>query len=143
MHQREAARAAWAEAGLLKTTDLKLRRFMREFETQTGDCWPQLAARVRSDYPEYLERLAAPLWKSGDTLLRVNLIRHADLARKDESELIQRWAATLDAERNRYELAAVVDQGGTELLDKVLKRKKLPDSLRLAAQQRRLQIEPP
>lgn len=143
MHQRDAARAAWAAAGLTKTRDAKLQRFMRDFDALPNDCWPQVLALVRKDYPEYLEQLAAPLWKSGDTLLRVNLVRHADLSRKDEAALVGRWAAGLDAQRHRYELAAVVEHGSAEHLDKVLKRKKLPDGLRLLAHQRRAELAPP
>lgn len=141
MHQRDTARAAWSAAGLTKSREAKLQRFMQAFDALPNDCWPQVVALIRKDYPEYIEQLAAPLWKSGDVLLRVNLIRHADLSRKDEAVLIDRWAAGLDAEHHRYELAAVVERGGAEQLDKVLKRRKLPDSLRLAAHQRRIEIE--
>ncbi|XHS77630.1 hypothetical protein ACFJGW_18180 [Burkholderiaceae bacterium UC74_6] len=143
MHQRDAARAAWAAAGLTKTHDAKLHRFMHAFDALPGDCWPEVVALIRKDFPEYIEQLAAPLWKSGDLLLRVNLIRHADLARKDEAALVGRWAAALDADRHLYELTAVVEQGNAELLDKLLKRKKLPDRMRLAAHERRLQIDEP
>lgn len=141
MHQRATARAAWAAAGLTESRDANLRRFMKAFDALPNDCWAQVVALIRKEYPQYIEQLATPLWKSGDTLLRVNLIRHADLARKDEAALIGRWAAGLDADHHRYELAAVVERGSAEQLDKVLKRRKLPDSLRLAAHQRRLEIE--
>jgi hypothetical protein len=143
MHQRDAARAAWSTAGLTNTRDAKLQRFMQAFDALPNDCWPQVVALIRKDYPEYIEKLAAPLWKSGDVLLRVNLIRHADLSRKDEAALIDRLAAGLDVERQRLELSALVEHGSAELLDKVLKRKKLPDSLRLAAHQRRIEIAEP
>jgi len=140
MHQREAARSAWVAAGLYKSGDAKLRRFLHEFDATPQDCWPQVVELVRKTYPEFIVQLVTPLWKSGDTLLRVNLIRHADLSRKNEAELVGRWAAALDAERDRYELAAVVEHGSAQRLDKVLKRKKLSDSLRLAAYLRRIEI---
>jgi hypothetical protein len=143
MHQRDAARAAWSAAGLTKTRDAKLRRFLNAFEKAPGDCWPQLYALVRKEYPEYFEQLARPLWASGDKLLRVNLIRHADLARKEEADLIGRLTADLDVDRDRHELVSVVEHGGVELLDKVLRRKKLPDSIRLRADQRRIEIAEP
>ncbi len=143
MHQRDAARAVWYAAGLAKTRDAKLRCFLQAFDSLPNDCWPQVVALIRNEYPEYIEQLAAPLWKSGDVLMRVNLIRYADLSRKNEAKLIARWTAGLDVEHHRYELAAVVQHGKAELLDMVLKRKKLPDRLRLAAHQRRLDIPAP
>lgn len=143
MHQREAARAAWLAAGLHKTADARLRRFLEIFEKQTDDCWPQLLALVRQDFPDYVEPLATALWNSGDALLRVNLIRNADLTRKEEAALVKRWSAALDPGRERRELVAVVERDHIELLDKVLARKQLPDSLRLAAHERRLRIEEP
>lgn len=143
MHQRDAARAAWSAAGLTKTRDEKLRRFLHAFDALPNDCWPQVVALVRKEFPEHLQQLALPLWNSGDKLLRVNLIRHADLSRKDEADLVGRWATSLDAERDGYELSSVIELGGAELLDKILKRKKLPEGIRVRAHQRRIEIEQP
>jgi hypothetical protein len=143
MHQREAARAAWAAAGLTTSRDEGLRRFMATFDALPNDCWPQVIALVREEYPQYLERLATPLWNSGDPLLRVNLLRYADPSRQDEAEWVDRITARLDPERDGYELSAAVEHASAKLQDRILRRKKPPDAIRLRAHQRRTEIGDP
>lgn len=136
MHQRDAVRAAWAAAGLDQLPDPGLQQFLKTFDAAGEDCWPQLAERARKLCPGQVERLAAAIWRSGDPLLRVNLIRQVDLSSKAEAALMERWARTLDVDRHRCELAAVVERGPAAVLDRVLHRRKLPAGLRAAAGER-------
>src|SRR5712692_8565502 len=73
MHQRAAAKAAWQAAGLYE--DARLRAFFDAFEQCQEDCWAALSARVRDQNARHKRRLAAPLWASGDKLLRLNLMK--------------------------------------------------------------------
>jgi hypothetical protein len=141
MHQRETARAAWSAAGLTHADDAGLRRFFKDFDAMPERCWPELMPLVRNKYDAYLERLAMPLWESGDVLLRLNLIRHLDPAHKAELTLMQRLTDGLDNHQHRRELLGVVERGSEALLRRVLKRKGLPDSLRLLAQQTQAERE--
>lgn len=137
MHQRDAVRAAWAEAGLYESKDPKLREFLKRFDEAPADCWPQVAETVRALFPEHIEKLVLPLWKTGDKLLRVNILKFADLESKGERALIAKLVPGLDPVEDRHELAAAIHQGSREVLETVLKRKNLPEHFRLLAQHRR------
>lgn len=140
MHQRAAARAAWKAAGLYDLPDARLRHFLQAFDDMPQDCWPRVFALARNTCPESLDELAMPLWKAGDTLLRVNLIRHADLLRDDEHALVARLASALHGERHPHELMAVADRGTAPMLDQMLRRRKLPANVRAVARRRRIEI---
>ena len=136
MHQRAAAKAAWTAAGLYRSHDPKLRDFLKRVETEPGDCWPALADRLRAHAPELLAQLVEPLWKSGDKLLRINVIRFLDPARKDEHDLLDKLARKLDARDDAAELAAIARSSTTAALEHLAKRKDVAEPIRGLARQR-------
>src|SRR5213594_4063258 len=101
MYQKDAAKAAWTAAGLYRSKDAKLRKFLKYFDDSPMDCWPEVVKKARSDYSEYMEQLVQPLWQTGDKLLRVNLIRYADLSHKNEFELLAKLSHKLKADEDR------------------------------------------
>ena len=78
MYQKDLIRRASEEAGLYRRRDPKLHRFLKRLD-QPGECWPELIEAVTTEYRDYLEALARPLWETGDALVRLNLIRAADV----------------------------------------------------------------
>jgi hypothetical protein len=130
MHQRDAAIKAWEDSGLFRTGDRRLTELLERVRHSGFDCWPELAALVRSEYASYKERLARPLWDSGDTLLRVNLIRAAEPAtHKDEERILTRFARELDPEAHPHEVLALALVAGPKLREQLAKRKDMPPRL--------------
>src|SRR5436309_218169 len=140
MYQKDAAKAAWTAAGLYRSKDAKLRKFLKYFDDSPMDCWPEVVKKARSDYSEYMEQLVQPLWQIGDKLLRVNLIRYADLSHKNEFELLAKLSHKLKADEDRPELSAIVHAGTKPLLKQVLGRKDLPAGIRALAERRSVKV---
>lgn len=116
MHQQELARRAWEKAGLYKSKNAKLRAFLAHFDATPAACWPDVVNEVRTKYPELKAQLIAPLWNSGDRLLRINLLRGADPSQPDELALLQKLAANLRPERDPVELRVAATIESPEVL---------------------------
>jgi hypothetical protein len=121
MHQKELARRAWENAGLYKSKNEKLRAFLKHFDATPAACWTDVVKEVREHYPELKAQLIAPLWNSGDRLLRINLLRGADPAQPDEVALLQKVAATLRPERDPVELRVAATIASPEVLGRLAK----------------------
>jgi hypothetical protein len=133
MHQRDAAIKAWEDAGLFRTGDRRLRELLERIRTSSVECWPELVELVREEYASYKERIVRPLWESGDTLLRVNLIRAADpKAYQDEAGLLARFAKEIDPQEHEHEVLALARAGGEKLRTQLAKRKDMPPRLAAA-----------
>ncbi len=109
MHQRAAAKAAWQAAGLYE--DARLRAFFDAFEQCQEDCWAALSARVRDQNARHKRRLAAPLWASGDKLLRLNLIRTLNPVLPDELTLMKTYLRGCDPATDVPEITAFIESG--------------------------------
>ena len=133
MHQRDAAIKAWEDAGLFRTGDRRLRDLLERVRDPSVDCWPELADLVRTEYAAYKERLARPLWESGDTLLRVNLIRVSEPEKHtDEAGLLRRFAQEVDPQVHPDEVIALSRVGDDKLRARLAKRKDMPPRLAAA-----------
>src|SRR5690349_14868503 len=126
MYQKELVRQAWEAAGLYRSRDQKLQEFLSYFDAASGDCWPEIVAQVRERYPEYLERLVAPLWNAGDPLVRLNLIRFADTDRPEEHSVLAKLVRRVEPAAAVLELHAVMEKGDQQLLDLVARKRNLP-----------------
>lgn len=136
MYQKAAAKAAWTAAGLYKSKDAKLRDFLKHVETEEQDCWSKLAKRLRANAPEIFGQIVAPLWDSGDKLLRVNIVRHLDPSRKDEHDLLTKLSRRLDPRSDAPELAAIAQSGITAAIEHLVKRNDVPEPIRNVARHR-------
>lgn len=128
MYQKDLVKQAWGDAGLYRTRDPELRAFLDRLDS-CGDCWPELVEEVRRHYRPYLEVLARPLWRTGDRLVRLNLVRSADLEDQQERALVEefvREAGTGDV----HELQAIARNGDLPLVDLIARKRKLPPTLR-------------
>ncbi len=142
MHQRSAARAAWEAAGIYEKPDPRLRRFFAAFATSAGECWPTLVALARADYANYKVTLASPLWNSGDKLLRLNLIRAADLNQPDELKLLVQFTGTCKPATDGPEIRALIETGNPTILAAVAKIAALTSNVRLTVNHELARIPP-
>jgi len=116
MHQKDLALRAWRAAGLDRSDDPRVVAFLQRVQTAPGACWAELVEECRNRLRDQVRILFAPLWQSGDKLLRVNLIRAADPARNDEVELLLGAVRACDAMRDEPELRAAVEKRHEGLL---------------------------
>ena len=142
MHQRDLVRKAWSDAGLYNTKDAKLQQLLKHVEETPLDCWPELIELVRTQYPEYLEKLVAPIWNTGDKLLRLNLIRNTDFSQLVEKKLAQKLIRQLKPANDALELHAIIRGAPVDVLDQVDKKKGIPDQLKVLIDQRRVTLKP-
>lgn len=127
MYQKDLVRGAWKAAGLYDEDDPRLLRFLGLLE-HPGYCWPELIAACRQEYAAYKARVVQPILDSGDTLVRLAVIRTA--AEPDELKLLERFVAASDPARDTAELKAIALKGVTRL-DRALARKAdLPQAVR-------------
>lgn len=127
MYQKDLVRAAWKAAGLYDEDDPRLQQFLGLLE-DPAHCWPELIAACRRDYAAYKARLVQPILDSGDTLVRLVVIRAA--AQTDEIKLLERYVAKSDPARDTAELKAIALKG-VRRLDRALTRKAdLPQAVR-------------
>jgi hypothetical protein len=98
---------AWKKARL---SDLG-RTLLRRLDGDDEACWETYATLVRNWDPKLGRELALPLWKTGDKVLRTNLIRTLDWERPNERKLIQELIGECDGQRDEPELLAAVEKG--------------------------------
>jgi hypothetical protein len=128
MYQKDLIRRAWEEAGLYRSRDAKLQRFLARLD-DPGECWSELVEAATTEYSAYLPTLARPLWETGDSLVRLNLIRAADLEDPPQRAIVEDWirrAGSGDAQ----ELHAIARIGDLPLVELVARKRSLPPQLR-------------
>jgi hypothetical protein len=140
MYQKDLVKKAWADAGLYRSRDPKLRRFLDKVDKCTGDCWPELAEEARERYAEYIDTLVEPLWKTGDKLVRLNLIRLADIENERDRHTVEEFVSKARP-TEVHELQAIARVADLPLLEKVAKKRNLPTELRDFVEDRRSRLE--
>lgn len=141
MHQKDLVRQTWESAGLYSSEDSKLQEFLKFFDNTPTACWPEVVEMVRNQYSEYLEKLVLPLWKSGDKLLRLNLIRAANLDHEKEKQILTELVGQCDLQQDKPELRAAIEKDSQPAIDLVLTCKELPQGLKSLAELRHQQIQ--
>jgi hypothetical protein len=129
VHQKDLARQAWADAGLYRRTDPKLQAFLKHFEESSLECWPELVDEARTRYSEYVELLVMPLWNTGDKLLRLNLVRQADLKKTQEADLLAKLVQRARPTTEVHELRAIAESRDKKLLKLISRKRDLPPEL--------------
>lgn len=133
MYQKDLVRDAWKSAGLYDEDDPKLRQFLDLLE-DPAQCWAELIAACRRDFAAYKARVVQPILDSGDTLVRLMVIRAASEA--DELDLIERYISASDPAHDEAELKAIALKGVPRLSGALSGKPDLPPAVRniLAAQ---------
>jgi hypothetical protein len=106
MHQKNLVKQAWQAAGLYQSKDAKLQQFLKLIDGPLA-CWPELVDECRRNYAKYKTRLAQPIINTGDTLLRLNLVRVIDAQYDDEVQLLRTLIQQSDPQKDEPELKAV------------------------------------
>jgi hypothetical protein len=142
MHQKDLVKQAWESAGLYSRRDAKLQQFLKHVDESPTACWPELIDLCRTRYPEYLEQLVTPIWNTGDRLLRLNLIRAIDLERQDEQALFTKLVRQSDLQHDEPELRAIIQVANRPVLDRMMRRRSLPQELKTLVELRRARLTP-
>jgi hypothetical protein len=137
MHQKDLARQAWRDAGLYRSRDQKMRAFLEHFDDSPPDCWADVVETVRGDYPDLKAKLATPLWNTGDKVLRLNILRHADPTLPDELALLKKFTTKLDPDGDAPEIHTIARSDNPELLGRLARKRGLPAGLAATIEARR------
>ncbi len=108
MHLRDAARQAWADAGLYKRKDRALRELLDRFENDPAMCVSEIEALLnKKEFQSHREAIVAPLMALNDRLMNLVLIRRADVSKAPDVKLLKEFVSHADLEEHRFELSAV------------------------------------
>ena len=94
--------------------------------------WEHGLQEFRERYYDAFDHVVPPLLQSDDKLLRLMLIRHADLSKRRELNLLKRFAETADPIRDEPELLAIASLGHKSLDRAIRARGGLTPDLRQA-----------
>ena len=127
MHQRALALKAWKEANTARNANLAP---VVDYVTKHPNaCWPDVVLFIRKNAPFDKRRLAEPIWKTGDKVLRTNLIRQLDWSIPSEQSLIMELITGCAGDTDEPELLAALDKNNAQLADLVSKRPRLTSQL--------------
>lgn len=143
MHQKDRVKQAWLDAGLYDSKDAKLLEFIQRLDTAPYDCWPELIDECRRNYAEYKSQIVEPILKTGDKLLRLNLLRNADFSFADEVKLTRSFIAQSNPATDSLELKTVILKGTPAMLKDVGRLKNLTPQLKSAVERARASAPAP
>lgn len=124
MHTRDLVKKIFANEGLYRSSDPKMKALLAAIDEQPMDCWPEFVARFRKDYYELFDRVVPPLINSGDQLITAVVLHHADLKQPKERALIKKYVQNADERAHEGVLKQVARLGDAEL-DRELAKKAL------------------
>ncbi|MGC4072999.1 MAG: hypothetical protein QM760_10845 [Nibricoccus sp.] len=110
MYLRDLVKNLWAQAGLYERKDARLQSFLQSVDNFPLECWDDFSSRFRKDYYDLFDQLIPPLATSQDQLLRVLLIRMAELDQPKELALAVDFVRRADPVGNRPELNALLNR---------------------------------
>ena len=130
MHIYEIVKHKWREAGLYKSPKVKVRSFLKYFDTNPNKCWDDYIETFRKDYYEVFNDLVHPLLKTDDKLLLLTLIRKANLKNRNELNLLKKFARECDHIKDKLELIEIAKLKHKGINSELRKRKILPSEAR-------------
>ncbi len=136
MHIRELVKQKWREAGLYTSRKAKIRAFLKYFDQNPTECWDTYIQALRDNYYAVFNDLILPLLDTDDKLLRLTIIRKADLRRRKELNLLRKLARECDPVPDKLELLAIAKLEHKGLSAELRKRQKLPSEVCKVLEQR-------
>jgi hypothetical protein len=127
-----AMRKIWRKAGLYESKTRTIRDFLDFVGAEPPSDWEHGLQEFRDRYYDAFDQVVPPLLQSDDKLLRLMLIRHADLSKRRELNLLKRFAETADPIRDEPELLAIATLGHKSLDRAIRERGGLTPNLRQA-----------
>ena len=124
-----AMRKIWRKAGLYQSRSPTMQSFLA-FDSESD--WERGLQEFRDKHYGLFDQIVPPLLQSEDKLLRLLLIRHADVSKRRELNLLKRLAQTADPIRDEPELLAILALGHKSLDREIRDRADLTANLRQA-----------
>jgi hypothetical protein len=131
-HVCAAMRKIWRRAGLYESKTRAIRDFLDFVGSEPPPDWEQGLQKFRKKHYDVFDQVVPPLLQSDDKLLRIMLIRHADLSKRRELNLLKRFARTADPIHDEPELLAMASLGHKSLDRAIRERGDLTPNLRQA-----------
>jgi hypothetical protein len=129
MHIRDLARRTWQERGLYASRNAQLRAFLALLDEHPDWTFEDVLSEIRANHAELYTLLVSPLLDTSDKLLRVVLIRNADVGSRRELGLLKAFMQSADPMEDEPELLALASLGHTGLTDELRKRAPLSSAL--------------
>jgi hypothetical protein len=143
MHLRDLVKQRWAQAGLYDRKDAHLRSFLKHIDSTPLECWDDYVVIFRRQYYDLFDQLIPPLISADDKLLRIALIRQADVTQPKELEALKAFVRAADPARDRPELTAILNRHGAVLQKAFLARPELKPLVKPKAAPQRLPTNMP
>lgn len=130
MHIRDLVKQMWSDEGLYSSPKVKVRSFLKHFDTNPNKCWDDYIEAFRKDYYEVFNDLVHPLLNTDDKLLLLTLIRKANLKNRKELNLLKKFAKECDHIKDKLELIEIAKLKHKGINTELRKRKVLPSEVR-------------
>ena len=130
MHIRDLVKQKWADEGLYASKKAKIQAFLRYIEDNPLECWDEYVKKFREHYYDLFNDIIPPLLKTQDKLLRMILIRNADLSKPKELKLLKEYVKKADPKEDEPELLAIAKLGHKNLNAELLQLKELTSEVR-------------
>lgn len=130
MHIRDLVKQRWADEGFYASKDTKIQAFLKYIDDNPLECLDGYIKEFRKNYYDLFEKLVSPLMKTRDKLLRIIIIRNADLKKPKELKLLKEFVKRANPREDEQELLCVAKLGHKELTAVIRKHKDLTDDLR-------------
>jgi hypothetical protein len=127
-----AMRKIWRKAGLYQSQAASMRNFLAFVDSEPTPDWEQGLQEFREKHYGLFARVVPPLLQSDDKLVRIAVVRHADLSKRRELNLLKRFAQNADPIHDEPELLAIVALGHESLAREIRARGDLTPDLRQA-----------
>jgi hypothetical protein len=127
-----AMRKIWRKAGLYQSHAPSMRSFLAFIDSEPTPDWEQGLQEFREKHYRLFDQVVPPLLQSDDKLVRVAVVRHADLSKRRELNLLKRFAQNADPIHDEPELLAIVSLGHESLAREIRARGDLTPNLRQA-----------
>jgi hypothetical protein len=125
-----AMRKIWRKEGLYQSQSPTMQSFLAAIDSESD--WERGLQEFREKHYGLFDQIVPPLLQSEDKLLRLLLIRHADVSKRRELNLLKRLAQTADPMRDEPELLAILSLGHKSLDREIRARADLTAHLRQA-----------
>ena len=132
MHIRNLVQRTWQERNFYASRNARLRAFLADQDEHPERPLEDVLASIRMDYPDLFESLVSPLFETQDKLLRVTLIRNADVNSPKDLRLLKAFIRAADPTEDEPELLAMAHLGHRGLTAELRKREPLPASVHTA-----------
>ena len=134
MHIRDLVKRIWTKKGLYASRNDKVRDFLKYFDDNPELCWDELIKVFREQYYDLFPQLIPPLADTEDKLLRITLIRKADLKKRQELNLVKKSIKKAKPEADEPELLNIAKLGHKGLTTELRKLRNLTPELRRTLQ---------